>query len=111
MEHSGSGGMAYYSVPAFAKERVLSLTDHEILCFIRPSRAEPGERFEPVVPAMAEEVVQEVDAEREPEPMEPQDPVAQLFDKLLTVLVRMDARFARLERELGLKPIEQEVDK
>lgn len=111
LERIGVGGMSRYTVPAAQRERALSLTDDEIVGFIWPARAQQvvQDLDEEITPELAQTFYpQEGDAPPMPEPA---DPVAVLFDQLLQVLLRMDARFARLERELGLAPIEQEVSK
>ena len=134
--HGGSGSSAWYTVPEGLRDHVRSLTDEQLAKFIWPNRgtllakraqqseSEPPPQPDIIVeapadedldgqisPAMAETLYPQNDEQSE-QPQLPQDPMellAMRYGQIVDVLVRLDARFARLERELGLKPIEQEV--
>jgi hypothetical protein len=101
----GTQGNVWYE----ATSPEVELTDEQIASLLWPERA-----------AMPEEVSQETTdfdidlavAALGNSSAGPQDEalalVAERWGQILTVLERMDARFARLERELALPPIEQE---
>ena len=91
------------------------MTDEDLLALLWPhgrrtdSKKRPtddGEDLDAqITPELAEQLYPQ---EPEATPETHEDPVVKVFGQILTVLTRMDARFARLERELGLPPIEQD---
>ena len=113
IERVGEGSGSYHAV--VDHERVREMTDEDLLALLWPhgrrtdSKKRPtddGEDLDAqITPELAEQLYPQ-GPEATPETYE--DPVVKVFGQILTVLTRMDARFARLERELGLGPIEQD---
>jgi hypothetical protein len=115
VEKFGEGSMTFHVVPKDARSRVQTLTHDELTGIlwrrgtgdvaVEPETTSEGDG-DGITPELAD-----ISARQETAGPPPaiDDPVARIFDQILTVLVRMDARFARLERELSLPPIEQEV--
>lgn len=118
VERVGAGVGSYLNVPDH--ERVLNMSDDDLFLVLWPRGRKPGPKpksqavdehesgenpDDQITPEMAQVLYPQ---ETNEQPTTYEDPVAKLMDQLLTVLTRMDARFARLERELGLPPIEQD---
>ncbi len=106
----GTQGNVWYE----ATSPEIELTDEQIAALLWPERAGVPEVDGPALIAVGETPldVQQVDVQQvEEQAHDPLALVAERWGQILTVLERMDARFARLERELALPPIEQEEPK
>jgi len=120
VEKVGEGANSYHLVPKDQHDRILALTNEDLLAIlwrkaphVKPEMSSDTATGED----LASTIVREFAVPMQPQESEPSLPpddilgvVAQRFTQIVDVLVRMDARFARLERELGLKPIEEEIE-
>lgn len=111
----GDGPSAWYIVPENMRDLVRSLTQEQVAGLIWPGafRQIKFETDKPEAPPMAPEpqVAPEMSATApavDGNPIEMLAMIATRMSQFIDIMLRMDARFARLERELGLKPIEEE---
>jgi hypothetical protein len=124
----GDGPSAWYVVPENMRALVKSLTHEQIAGLIWPSMATrrsafdvPTDKTEPeptvsppttLTTTPTTETGDAPTAQRDDNPfvtqMQTLDMIATRMMQFVDILARMDARFSRLERELGLKPIEEE---
>jgi len=139
IEKQGINGRAWYVVPEQLRDHVRSLSDEQIVALIWPGRvstevaalmrksAPEAQAEEPPQQEPQDEVAEAIDSEQieiarrdqiateaeQPPPAPPPSggELEALLSRFLDVMMRLDARFARMERELGLKPIEQEASK
>jgi len=118
IERHGVQGNWSFSVSESQRERVHALTDNDLIALIWPSRARDlDDDFQGAPPPIEDDVAptteEYVDEQAVTQPqlvaVAQADPVAVIFDQILQVLTRMDKRFDRLERALGMPPLEQEV--
>ena len=100
-----------YLATTTTHEAASAWSDEQLAAVLWPGRAadlaEPPPKLDD--PADDQARVAEPDGldERDAAPP-PEDPLAAMLGQFLTILTRMDARFARLERELGLPPLEDD---
>jgi hypothetical protein len=104
VERCGMQGNWWFEVPSSQRQRVRDLTDADLVSLIWPARVEPPhmQTEGADLPPDDAGVSAPVAAASE------DDPVARMLDQLLQVLTRMDKRFDRLERALGMPPLELE---
>jgi len=116
VERQGEGVASWYTVPEKMHSFIRSMTDEQLAAVMWPGRAAAVAPM-PMAPQLDTEESAEAPAEPALDDVSTLSSdellalVARRWDQVLTVLERMDARFARLERELSLPAIEQETGK
>jgi hypothetical protein len=116
----GMGTSAWYVVPENLRDFVRSLTQEQIAVLVWPgtshrvvdappdmSPPKPEPQIEAPTDLAAPDKQDETQA-IDGNPLEMLAMIATRMMQFVDILSRMDARFSRLERELGLKPIEEE---